>query len=175
MNMSSVDTNRPPKLFRFAERRWNERALAEGEFRLRPMLDDRQAGQRPGAGGERIAGNAGYLTLSLCREPAAQLYGHFGSADTCLEISDPEQFGERLHRAVQRALPSWAGIDAAITYGTLSPLGRAFSKSGEYAFEKEWLFAWRPTQAVMTLNPVVIRLGNLEAIASLREKGAISV
>lgn len=34
--MKLVDCSRPPKLFRYSERRWLERSLAQGEFRLTP-------------------------------------------------------------------------------------------------------------------------------------------
>ncbi|MGI4849579.1 MAG: hypothetical protein ACRYGK_15795 [Janthinobacterium lividum] len=170
--MQPPDQARPPVLYRFSERRWIERALAEGEFRLRPMIDERILSPRLQASGARLAPGSGYLTLALCRKFDPALFGHFDQADCCLQINDPELFGERLHRAVQRALPSWAGIDAAVTYGAASPLGKAFTKPREQAFEREWMFAWRPTQEALTLNAVVVKLGSLEKIAELREAPA---
>ncbi|MDB5841367.1 MAG: hypothetical protein JWQ23_3319 [Herminiimonas sp.] len=171
--MQAVDCERPAKLYRYSERRWLERALTAGEFRLRPMLDDSLGNPRlrPFQGtGARVAATAGYLTLSLAREWDPSLFGEFGGADCCLVIHNTEEFGERVHRAVQRVLPTWAGIDAAISYGIPSPLGKAFSRTSDHAKEKEWLFAWRPTQPTITLNPIVIQIGSMEDIAELREK-----
>jgi len=35
------------------------------------------------------------------------------------------------------------------------------------------MFAWRPTQAMLSLNPVFIRIGNIEGIAELRDRHAV--
>lgn len=37
-----IDITRPPKLYRYSERKWLERALELGEFRLRPATDYKQ-------------------------------------------------------------------------------------------------------------------------------------
>ncbi len=169
--------SRPRKLYRYSQRQWLERSLQLGEFQLRPAIPEIQ-----GAGGDQIlpfgapraaAAPAGYLTLSLANAWDETLFDAFAGADCCLVIHDAEQFGERIHRAAQRMLPSWAGIDAAISYGMPSPLGAAFSKTRHHAAEKEWLFAWRPTQPTLSLHPVVIRIGSIEGIAELREKAAV--
>lgn len=34
-----IDLKRPPKLYRYSERRWLDRSLQLGEFRLRPASD----------------------------------------------------------------------------------------------------------------------------------------
>lgn len=178
--MPKIDVQRPPKLYRYSERRWLERALQLGEFRLRPAADDAQGGQAPrgeqilpfGSAAKRAAAApASYLTLSLGQCWDERLFDEFPGTDCCLVIHDPEQFGERIHRAAEKALPNWAGIDAAISYGVPSPLGAAFSKLKRYAHQKEWLFAWRPIQPTMSLNPVLIRIGSIEDIAELRQKG----
>ena len=72
--------------------------------------------------------------------------------------------------AVQRALPNWAGIDGAVEYGVRAALGAAFSKTALDAAEQEWLFAWRSMQTQMSLNPVTVKLGSLEAFAELRDR-----
>ena len=74
----------------------------------------------------------------------------------------------RVTRAVQRALPNWAGIDGAVEYGTRSPLGAAFTKSGAEAQEKEWKFAWRSLSPNSSLNPVTVKIGSIEQFAELR-------
>ncbi len=165
---------RPRKLYRYSQRQWLERSLQFGEFRLRPPTVQAApaADQILPFGARDSDAQAGrFLTLSLANAWDEKLFDAFGGADCCLVIHNAEEFGERLHRAVQRALPSWAGIDAAISYGLPSPLGAAFSKTRHYAAEKEWLFAWRPTQPALSANPVVVTIGNIEGIAELRSKG----
>lgn len=164
--MSASAFKRPAKLYRYATRAELERALQFGEFRLEPPAEQGTVHEiRPF--GARNA--PGFLTLSLASawDPARF---DAGGADCCLVIHDAEQFGERIHRAAQRLLPSWAGIDAAISYGVPSPLGDAFSKPRQFAAEKEWLFAWRPTQPTLANKPVTLSIGSIEGIAELRDK-----
>ncbi|MES2742294.1 MAG: hypothetical protein V4754_15275 [Pseudomonadota bacterium] len=143
------DYQRPPTLHRYGKRGELELALTLGQFRLTP------------------ASNC--LTLSFSQAWDRQLFDLFG-ADSCLIIHNTEEFGERLHRAVQRALPSWAGIDGAIEYGARAALGAAFTKTAAEANEQEWQFAWRSMQQQASLNPVVVKIGNLENYAELRDR-----
>ncbi len=162
--MTAIDVQRPLKLYRYSERPWLERSMTLGEFRLRPPANLGPADLlRPNP-----ANN--YLTLSLTQSWNESLFDAFLGADSCLIIHDTEEFGERIHRAAQKALPSWAGIDAAVSYGAPSPLGALFSKARGEAHQKEWMFAWRPTQSTLSLNPVFIQIGNIEGIAELRDK-----
>jgi len=143
------DYQRPPTLHRYGPRNELELALKEGQFVLRPV--------------------GSFLTLSFSSVWKSELFDHFG-ADSCLVIHNTEEFGERVHRAVQRTLPNWAGIDGAIEYGTRAALGAAFTKGREEAMEKEWQFAWRAMQSQSSMNPVVIRIGSLEAFAEVRDR-----
>lgn len=165
---------RPQKLYRYSQRTWLERSLQLGEFRLHPPVQETIAtaasDQILPFGSRAASPSTRYLTLSLANAWDEKLFDAFGGADCCLVIHDAEEFGERLHRAAQRILPSWAGIDAAISYGMPSPLGEAFSKARQYAQEKEWLFAWRPMQRTLACNPVTITIGSIEGIAELRDK-----
>lgn len=173
--LANAAYRRPPKLYRYSERQWLERSLQLGEFRLRPAgAMQAECGDQilPFGSRPQAQSAANYLTLSLANAWDEALFTAFSGADCCLVVHDSEEFGERIHRAVQRVLPSWAGIDAAISYGTRSPLGAAFSKGKQHAMEKEWLFAWRPTQPELLAHPLVIRIGNLEKIAELRQQGA---
>lgn len=149
---------RPPKLYRYSQRAWLERSLQLGEFTLFPLV-----------GTTRTAA-PNILALSMSSSADESLYDRFDGADSCLVINDPEQFGERLHRAVQRALPGWAGIDAAVSYGSPSGLGALFSKPRAQAVEKEWLFAWRPAREGLIAKPVEVRIGSIESIAVLRSR-----
>jgi hypothetical protein len=125
-----------------------ELALTAGQFRLLPA--------------------DGFLTLSFSQVWDRQLFTALGPADACLVIHNSEEFGERLHRAVQRTLPNWAGIDGPVEYGARSRLGVAFTKLPAQAMEKEWKFAWRSMSPQASLNPVTVRIGSIEQFAEIR-------
>lgn len=141
------DYQRPPTLYRYGERGDLELALSQGQFILQPASQ--------------------CLTLSFSQAWERSLFELF-AADACLVIHNTEEFGERIHRAVQRALPSWAGIDGAIEYGARAALGVAFTKTRAEAQEREWQFAWRAMQANLSLNAVLIKIGSIEQFAELR-------
>ncbi|WBS03197.1 hypothetical protein OU994_02490 [Pseudoduganella sp. SL102] len=143
------DYQRPPTLHRYGPRNELDQALSLGHFVLRP--------------------DAGFLTLSFSQAWSRDLFDHFG-ADACLVIHNTEEFGERVHRAVQRTLPNWAGIDGAVEYGSRARLGSAFTMAAQDAAEQEWKFAWRPMHAQASMNPVVIRIGSLENFAEVRTR-----
>lgn len=145
------DYKRPPTLYRYAPREQLEQALRQGVFRLVPTRD--------------------FLTLSFSSAWDPALFDHHGT-DCALVIHNSEEFGERLHRAVQRTLPNWAGIDGPVEYGSRSRLGSAFTRTAEDRGEREWLFAWRPMHGQMSLNPVSVQLGSLEQFAELRARDA---
>jgi hypothetical protein len=159
-SMTQIDNERPSKLYYFAPRSALERAMSLGEFRLVP----------PAAGHPSQTESQAFLTLSLTTAWDGTLFDHLSDIDSYLVIQDAEEFGERVHRAAQRVLPDWAGIDAAVSYGAPSPLGKAFSQSKERAAENEWRFAWRPMQRGASLHPVVIHIGSLQDIAELRTR-----
>ena len=143
------DYQRPPTLHRYGQQADLDLALREGQFRLVP------------------ASNCLTLSLSTAWDP--QLFD-LHAANACLIIHNTEEFGERLHRAVQRLLPNWAGIDGPVEYGARSRLGAAFSKSAMHAQEKEWQFAWRSLSPNASLHPVTVSIGNIESFAELRSR-----
>jgi hypothetical protein len=149
------DYKRPPTLYRYAPHAELELALKLGQFRLIP------------------ANNC--LTLSFSQVWDRELFEHLAPADSCLVIHNTEEFGERLHRAVQRTLPSWAGIDGAVEYGARAALGAAFTKTAAEAHEQEWQFAWRAMAPQMSLNPVTVKIGSLEQFAELRDRDTYAV
>jgi hypothetical protein len=144
------DYQRPPTLYRYGQRADLEQALRAGQFQLVPARS--------------------FLTLSLATAWDKQLFDAFAPADGCLVIHNSEEFGERLHRAVQRALPNWVGIDGPVEYGARSRLGAAFSKTAAEAHEQEWQFAWRSMSPNASLNPVTVRIGSIEQFAELRDR-----
>ena len=172
--MSTPAAPRPTKLYRYAQSAQLERALAKGEFRLYPAAEDFRLSQPASTQilpfGERNNALTNYLVLSLSAAWDERLFDDLPDAESCLIIHDTENFGERIHRAAQRVLPAWTGIDSAIAYGVQSPLVTAFSRDKQFARQKEWLFAWRPTQARLSAKPIVIEIGSLEVIAEIRSR-----
>ncbi len=144
------DYKRPPTLYRYASRAELELSLSLGQFRLIPSNS--------------------CLTLSFSQAWDKSLFELLGPVDSCLIIHNTEEFGERLHRAVQRTLPRWAGIDGAIEYGARAALGAAFTKTSAEAHEQEWQFAWRAMAPQMSLNPVTVKIGSIESFAELRDR-----
>jgi len=142
------DYQRPPTLHRYGMRTELEQALAAGQFRLAPAN--------------------GFLVLSFSQAWNKDLFDVLGPADSCLVIHNTEEFGERLHRAVQRTLPNWAGIDGPVEYGVRSRLGQAFTTTADQGREQEWKFAWRSLSPQASMNPVTVRIGNIEQFAELR-------
>jgi hypothetical protein len=144
------DYQRPPTLHRYGPRAELEAALKNGLFRLVP------SGQ--------------FLTVAFSKVWDKNLFDLLAPADCCLVIHNSEEFGERLHRAVQRVLPNWAGIDGAVEYGARSPLGSAFTKSAGEAPEQEWQFAWRSLSPGASMSPVTVCIGSIEQFAELRDR-----
>jgi hypothetical protein len=161
---------RPPRLYRYSKRPLLERSLEFGEFSLCAATPPGKAlfnASNPIMPFGAPQSNSTLLTLSLSSSSDSQLYRRFGDADCCLVIEEPEEFGERLHRAMQRLLPHWTGIDAAISYDTPSALGPIFSRRPAEAGDQEWLFAWRTAHAGLKTPTVCVQIGNLESIARL--------
>ncbi len=159
--MTLIDSKRPSKLYYFSERNSLERSVARGEFRLVPPAPDM---------GLSASNPGNYLALGLMQTWDGTLFDAALGVDSYLLIHDVEDFGERLHQAVQRTLPNWAGIDAAVSYGAPSPLGKVFSKSKAHSKENEWRFAWRPMHAGASVHPVVITMGSIDDIAELHSR-----
>lgn len=170
--MSSPDIPRPRKLYRYASQASLERSLSAGEFRLRPAAEEIGSVSSTQILPFGAPAAANFLTLSLSSVWDERLFDDISGAEACLVIHDTEEFGERIHRAARAALPNWAGIDAAVTYGVPSMLGMAFAREKQLARQKEWLFAWRPMSAAMSVHPVVIEIGNIEGIAELRPRAS---
>lgn len=162
--MTMIDNKRPSKLYYFSEREGLERSLSLGEFRLSPPLQ--LPLQSPSDN------DANYLILSLAQSWDGTLFDGKPNGGAYLIVHNSEEFGERVHRAAQKILPNWAGIDAAMSYGVPSPLGRIFSRPKNHENEKEWRFAWRPMQGGLSAKPVTIRIGSIADIAELRTANA---
>jgi hypothetical protein len=102
-----------------------------------------------------------------------RLFDDFG-ADACLVIHDSSVFIERMHAAMEAALPGWPGCTILVHYydpvrpgdTVLSPWDKEFS----YSYQREYRFLWEPPFTGLPsrrLDPVDLRLGTLEDVAVL--------
>lgn len=169
--MSSKDYQRPATLYLYASKAVLQNCLSLGEFRLQPATDQNPGAPLPSSAirlNSAMAPN--FLTLGFAQAWDDNLFQSFPGSDACLVIHNTEEFGERLHRAVQRALPNWAGIDGAISYGKRSALGAIFTRPAAQAAQQSWQFAWRPMQPTITLNPITVKCGSIEDFAEIRSR-----
>lgn len=166
---------RPERLYRFSEKKWLQRSLRLGEFRLQPLsvYTAQASGQaRAQDAGLRVLRVPGpdFLVVSFSNQYDPAMFDFYPEADACLVIHDVEAFGERLQSVVERKLPQWAGIDAPVTYGTRSELGTVFSRPSSDACQAEWRFAWRATRPVASVQPVTVAIGSIDTIAEIIDR-----
>jgi len=173
----SASLARPQRLYRFSEKKWLQRSLRLGEFRLQPLsvyASQATGGARAQDAGLRVLRTPGpdFLVVSFTDRYDPAMFDAYPHADACLVIHDVETFGERLQSVVERKLPRWAGIDAPVSYGERSELGAVFSRPAADAAQSEWRFAWRATQAVSEVQAVTVAIGSIEKIAEIIERPA---
>lgn len=193
-----IDLTRPPKLYRYSERKWLDRSLQFGEFRLRPASDyksiedsiarkdDEQhrrivlrnpqithekTGQPIIPIGDVIMTSkteSDYLTLCLATLYSDHFYQDFEGTDSCLIIHSPNEFFDRMYKAIDSVLPnSWGAIDGPISYGDISKLGVPFSKSETFLFQFEWRFVCLPFPSISKCEVTTVTLGSIEDIAEI--------
>lgn len=193
-----IDLTRPPKLYRYSERKWLERSLRFGEFRLRPAsdykdmeesaarTDDEQhrrfvlrnpkithvrTGQSIIPIGDVVRSSyieSDYLTLCLATIYSTHFYQDFKGSDACLIIHNPNEFFDRLYKAIDSVLPnSWGVADGPVSYGRRSELGVPFTKPEEFMFQFEWRFACLPIPSLKKCEATVVVLGSIEDIAEI--------
>lgn len=102
-----------------------------------------------------------------------RLIDDFG-ANACLIFHDATTFIQRMHAAMEAALPGWVGCTTLVHYydpvrpgdTVLSP----FDKDFNYAYQREYRFLWDPPsphRATEHLQPIDLCLGNLEDVATI--------
>ncbi len=173
----SASLARPERLYRFSEKKWLQRSLRLGEFRLQPLsvYASQASGQaRAQDASLRVLRTPGpdFLVVSFTDRFDVAMFDDYPHADACLVIHDVEAFGERLQSVVERKLPQWAGIDAPVSYGARSELGAVFSRPLADAAQAEWRFAWRATRPVAQVQAVTVAIGSIEKIAEVIDRPA---
>lgn len=112
-----------------------------------------------------------YYVYCLSYLYSLRLFDDF-EADSCLIISRPLKFIERLFREFDKQLPGWKGISTGVSY--IDPLNTKpdelnpfFYKHFRYAYQKECRIIWLPPTDEIQLDPIFLELGNLEEICEL--------
>jgi len=113
-----------------------------------------------------------YLTVCFSQRWNETLFDVFPDTDACLVIHNVDEFIERFHFAASSVLPEsqWIGLDAPVEYGRESCLGGVFSKPNQFRNQHEWRFAWLPVRSLTNIEPVIVKLGNIESIAEIVDK-----
>lgn len=131
-----IDLTRPPKLYRYSERKWLDRSLRLGEFRLRPASDykdmeessartDDEQHRRFVLHNQKITHvrteqpiipigdvvrssyiDSDYLLLCLATMYSDHFYQDFKGSDACLIINNPSEFFNRMYSAIDSVLPN---------------------------------------------------------------------
>jgi hypothetical protein len=130
-----IDVTRPSKLYRYSERKWLERSLRLGEFRLRPASDYKdmesaaartdderhrkivlvnpsithvRTGRPIVPLGDVVMSSeiaTDYLTLCFAKINSDHFYQDFPGSDACLVIHNPNMFFDRVYKAIDSAIP----------------------------------------------------------------------
>src|SRR6185312_4590597 len=134
-----IDITRPPKLYLYSERKWLDRSLHLGEFRLRPASDYKDMeGAAARTDDERhrkiVLANprithvrtgrpivplgdvvmsseiaSDYLTLCFAKIDSDHFYQDFPGCDACLIIHNPNIFFDRVYSAIGCTIPNGWG------------------------------------------------------------------
>lgn len=135
-----IDITRPPKLYRYSERKWLDRSLRLGEFRLRAASDYKdmeEAAARTDDERHRkiVLANpsithvrtrrpiiplgdvvmsseiaSDYLALCFAKVDSDHFYQDFPGSDACLIIHSPNVFFDRVYKAIDAAIPVGWGV-----------------------------------------------------------------
>src|SRR5690606_28045262 len=165
--MKIINVSLPAKIYRYSSRQHLERSLNLGEFRLCPASDYtvQEGGSIPGTGAPRS-----YLLVCFSDYFSDALFDEFHGADACLAITNVHSFSERIHAAVEAALPDWHGIEARVSYGKHNQPGPVFSKPLTFQHQREFRFVWQPGKPVGQIAPVKVTLGSIADIAEIIDR-----
>lgn len=109
-----------------------------------------------------------YLTLCFATIYSDHFYQDFVGSDACLIIHEPNEFFNRLYTALDRVIPeSWGAVDSAVSYGSKSKLGVAFTKDEKFLFQFEWRFVCTPNVQTEKCSAVTVSIGSIEDIAEV--------
>lgn len=109
-----------------------------------------------------------YLTLCLATTYSGHFYQDFEGSDACLIIHSPNEFFDRMYKAIDSVLPnSWGAVDGPVSYGSHSKLGAPFTKPEKFLFQFEWRFACLPIPSLCKCEATMVTLGSIEDIAEI--------
>lgn len=94
------------------------------------------------------------------------------SPGSCLLITDPHAFLQKIAYATAQRLPGWISDARGVKYidplnATIRDVEVCFSKHFRYAYQKEYRIAWLPPEDREKLEPIELEIGSLEDCAEL--------
>jgi hypothetical protein len=110
------------------------------------------------------------LCTSSCLR--ARMFLDFAGSDACLIITDTEAFKARLFRELACALPGFSLQAERVEYYdplcvSPSEIRSIFWKHFRYSYQEEVRFTAIPLEPITVLEPVFVKIGSLEDIATL--------
>lgn len=120
----------------------------------------------------RSISSSNYYVLCASCGYHPELFSDFKS-DCCIVITDPNEFEDRIERAMNIKTPGWEFIAIPVQYydpyelslsGYLDPV---LSKDFLYAYQMEYRFAWRSLDNSEAEEYIYLNLDSLEDIAYL--------
>jgi len=116
-----------------------------------------------------------YLVLCLATAYSDHFYQNFVGSDACLIIHEPNEFFNRLYRAIDSVIPtSWGAVDGPVSYGSSSKLGVPFTKPEKFVFQFEWRFTCMPIPPREKCEPTIVSIGSIKDIAEVVSASAMT-
>lgn len=165
--MKIINVSLPPKIYRYASRVHLDQSLHQGAFRLRPASE---YGEQHNGLSASTAAPRNYLVICFSDYHSDTQFDTYPESDACLVINDVLAFSERLHLAVESALPGWHGIEARVSYGKPNQLGPVFSRPLALAHQREFRFVWQPEKRLAAIESVEVKMGSIADIADIIER-----
>jgi hypothetical protein len=178
---------RPKMLFKFGERKWNEKILETGKIRLTPASKYNRCSLNPAVRDDELKfsyfeGNSlreyqvdDYYLFCVSGIYDCRFYGDFGDYDTCLVIRDAEEFCERIRKATELNLRAKVlGVrNAPVIYFDPFRIGKPeraheiwFAKHFRYAYQHEFRFVW-PPRGGLPSAPFELDIGDVSDLTEL--------
>jgi hypothetical protein len=115
--------------------------------------------------------NTDFYVYCLAYEYSHRMFGDF-EADCCLVITNPSEFLKRILEKFNEVMPNYSASHYSVRYYDPLNVGKNelpfyFSKDFGYSYQKEYRIVWLPPEKTMELEPVFLKLGNLEDCCEL--------
>ena len=129
---------------------------------------------------KRTASFPDYYVLCAACDWDDALFNDF-RADSCVVITQPETFADRLAQAAEAQLPGWLFYHGPVEYfdpfetRMRQDLTPPLHKDFRFAYQREYRFSWTPLRGELSKGFIELALGSLEGIAELHFKPRMDV